>query len=228
MERLTLDFSAELKILGEDTGMFEGYGSVFGNVDQGQDIVQSGAFTASLQKRMPALLWQHDPSMPIGKYTEAKEDAHGLYVKGELNLGTQAGKEAYALLKQGALKGLSIGFKCLQDAYDSQSGIRNIIMADLFEVSMVTFPMNEMAQVTRIKSLPKTERELEKLLRQAGFGRTQAKAIVAGGFKSFHDMQRDADVETNLDLVQREADAVLVDVSATLQTLLQQIKGTQQ
>ena len=97
----------------KEYGRFEGYGSVFGNKDLGNDVIEKGAFSKSLRKRTAKgvkLLYQHKSDMPIGVFDEIKEDEHGLVVKGRLALKTQAGAEAYELLKMGALDGLSIGF----------------------------------------------------------------------------------------------------------------------
>lgn len=167
-------------------GDVAGYGSVFSNVDQGYDVVEEGAFADSLKNRgMPKMLFGHDYwSPPIGKWNTAKEDEHGLYLEGTLNLKSQMGAEVHAGLKMGTMDGLSVGF--LMKDYDiAESGIRHIKEADLLEVSVVTFPMNELARVDAVKNRVQqgiSKRELEWILRDAGFTRTQAKAFIARGF----------------------------------------------
>ena len=121
-------------------------------------MIAAGAFVGSLGAHkaagtMPAMLWQHDADEPIGVWTEMTEDKKGLRVKGQLALETVRGKEAHALLKLGALNGLSIGFVSKQWAYDRESEVRTLTEIDLWEVSLVTFPANPKARVTHIKSV---------------------------------------------------------------------------
>lgn len=195
-ERLVVPF--DMKAIGDgETRTFEGYGSVFGVLDSYADIVAPGAFKRSLKEakaagRMPALLWQHDPSSPIGVYESMAEDATGLYVKGRLS-DTQLGREAYTLLKDGALSGLSIGFTTRKSKVDNESGVRTLTDVQLWETSLVTFPANDAARVTGVKAadgaLP-TEREFERWLRrEAGFTEAEAKTIIAKGFRQ---VQREA------------------------------------
>lgn len=184
----------DLKMVNEN-GEFEGYASTFGNVDQGNDIMVSGCFADSLVKR-PAervkMLYQHDTDDIIGKWLEMREDNKGLYVKGKLFTNIQKGAEVYEIMKEGQLDGLSIGFRTIVDEWDRELSVRRVVKCDLKEVSIVTFPMNELATVNLVKgeTLP-TERELEKYLRDGGFSATQAKAIIAEGYKSLKG-QRDA------------------------------------
>ena len=105
-----IDANFEIKEM-TDSGSFCGYGSVYGNTDEGDDIVAPGCFSKSLMDwtakgRMPALLWQHNPKEPIGTYTKMTEDANGLYVEGKLAIKTQKGMEAYELMKMKAISGL--------------------------------------------------------------------------------------------------------------------------
>ena len=134
-----------------DDGTFEGYLSTFGNIDSYGDVIRQGAFKKTIAENgtFPTL-WQHDTYEPIGRFAELREDDYGLWVKGELNQDTQRGREAYALLKQGALNGLSIGFSTLKDSWDGD--VRNIQEIKLWEGSLVTFPANELARVTSVRS----------------------------------------------------------------------------
>lgn len=166
-----------------ETGTVEGYGSVYGVEDLGGDIVVKGAFAKSLQNRMPKMLWQHDQRDPIGVWEEASEDDNGLRLRGRILTETTRGRDAVALVRAGALDGLSIGYNTIEADMDSKSGIRTIKEAELWEVSLVTFPMNEAARVDYVKSVEEidamTETEIEKCLREAdGFSRAEAKRIV--------------------------------------------------
>ncbi|WP_417451297.1 HK97 family phage prohead protease [Kordiimonas sp.] len=179
----------ELKAGGE-AGTFEGYGAIFGNVDRDGDTIARGAFAESLKARLPMLLWQHDTKAPIGRFDEVREDERGLYVRGRLSMSGR-GAEAYELLRMGALDGLSIGFVTREATRDSATGTRTISKADLMEVSLVTFPANELARITSVKSahggIPDDPRAFEHFLRDNGFSRTRARAIIAKGFGSEPD-----------------------------------------
>lgn len=147
-------FEIEVKEITE-TGSFEGYGAVFKNVDLGLDRIDEGAFKKTLkeQKTFP-LLWQHDSHEPIGIFT-AKEDENGLFIKGQLNMEVNKAKEALALLRQKAVKGLSIGYSSIKHEYEKIKGqmVRILKELKLYETSIVTFPMNPKAQVTGVKEL---------------------------------------------------------------------------
>lgn len=185
MHRKTLDFGFELKSVDDD-GVVEGYGSVFGVIDSYDDMVVRGAFASSLAAHraagtMPAMLWQHDASEPIGIWTDMTEDSKGLLIKGKLALDTTRGKETHALLKMGALNGLSIGFISKQWAYDRDTEVRSLTEIDLWEVSVCTFPSNEKARVTNVKSSDElaTPKDAERILRDAGFSKADATALVS-------------------------------------------------
>lgn len=193
--------SFEVKSVSE-TGTFEGYGSVYDVIDQGDDIVTKGAFAESLKSlqekgRLPALLWQHDASQPIGVYTKMVEDENGLYVEGQLALKTQRGAEAYELMKMGAISGLSIGFMTRADSYDQVSGVRTITKGDLWEVSVVTFPMNDQARIDAVKSIDEITdlKSAETYLRDScGLSRSAATAFVSK-LNSLKQSDSDADLE---------------------------------
>ena len=128
-----------------------GYASLFGSVDQGGDIVGKGAYGASLKSadaagRRIKMLWQHDPGQPIGVWDEVREDANGLWVKGRILDSVARGREAAALIAAGAIDGLSIGYRTVRAARD-QTGHRVLSELDLWEVSLVTFPMLPTARV---------------------------------------------------------------------------------
>lgn len=179
--------SFALEIRANEDGTMEGYGSVFGVRDNYDDVIAKGAFVSSLAEHksagtMPAMLWQHDSDKPIGVWTEMVEDAKGLKIKGRLALDTVLGKEAHALLKMGALNGLSIGFMSKQWAYDRETEVRTLTEIDLWEVSLVTFPANEKARVTNVKSADElaTPKDAERHLREVrGFSKSDALAFVS-------------------------------------------------
>lgn len=176
-----LTFHSEVKAIN-DKGTFTGYGSIFGNEDQGSDIMQKGAFTKSLEQRPASkvkMLYQHKTDEPIGVFEDMYEDEKGLFVKGRLAMGTQKGREAYELLKMGALDGMSIGFRADPDKQgynENKRGTRTLKEVDLMEISLVTFPMNERALIENVKASQKSIREWEKILREVGnLSRTEAK-----------------------------------------------------
>lgn len=185
MAHKTLDFRFEMKA-PKDDGTFEGYGSVFNITDGGGDIVVPGAFSETLttQKaagRLPAMLWQHRQAEPIGIYTSMEEDSVGLKVAGQLALKTARGAEAYELMKMGALSGMSIGYQSRDDSYDRVSGVRTLKKLDLYELSLVTFPMNDASRVSSVKSIETITniRDAEDFLRESGLSRSAAVAFIA-------------------------------------------------
>ena len=196
-----LVFESEVK--SDALGVFSGYASIFGNEDQGNDIVQKGAFTKSLTQR-PApkvkMLFQHKTDEPIGVFEKIYEDQKGLYVQGRLAMKTQKGKETYELLKMGALDGMSIVFKAdpqKQGYNENKRGVRTLKEVDLMEISLVTFPMNEQAMVQSVKGNLKSIRDWEKILRDAGgLSRTEAKIGAKALAESLN--QRDADENKKL------------------------------
>lgn len=187
---MKLDFSLDLKALKERE--FEGYGSVFGNVDLGGDVVVRGAFKRTLAAHkkagtMPSMFWMHDPSQVAGTWTQMREDEKGLYVKGVL-ADTQLGNEIRTLLGMKAVRGLSIGFRTLDRDF-ADDGTRLLKEIELWEVSIVSLAMNPLADVSSVKTrlsisgeyVPEA-REFERLLRDAGCSRKVATAITSRVF----------------------------------------------
>lgn len=135
-------------------GIIEGYASLFGVADTGGDIVMKGAFARSLARRGAAgvkMLWQHNAAEPIGVWTAIAEDAKGLKVAGRLDLSVARAREALSLLRAGAVDGLSIGFKTERATTDKTSGLRRLLAIDLWEISIVTFPMLTQARIDAVK-----------------------------------------------------------------------------
>ena len=173
---LECDFKAELstdKESAKDDGTFEGYASVFNNKDLGNDVIKEGAFAKSIKGKKAKqikLLYQHKTDEPIGVVDSLEEDARGLKIKGRLAMGTQKGKEVFELMKMGALDSMSIGYKLSPDDYKYSDKLkkRTITNLDLMEISMVTFPMNPKAKITKVKLANMDTRELEEYLRDVG------------------------------------------------------------
>jgi HK97 family phage prohead protease len=181
-----------------DDGTFDGYGSVFGNVDSYGEIVAPGAFADSLKlikasgDPLPAL-WQHNSAQPIGGYDVLEEDERGLKVAGwlltkEIPLAAQA----HALMKRRVVKGLSIGYYVESSSLDEKTGIRTLNKLDLREISIVTFPANAEAQIDAVKSIVKGGRlpslkEFEDFLCEAGFSKTEARAVAGNGLRKLLD-----------------------------------------
>lgn len=144
-----------------DGAVIEGYASVFGVADQGGDVVMAGAYGRSLKAlsaegRRVKMLWQHDPAEPIGVWEELREDGRGLYVKGRILTDVARGREAAALISAGAIDGLSIGYRTVTAQKDGK-GRRLLQELELWEVSVVTFPMLPVARVDAKGELPVAE-----------------------------------------------------------------------
>ncbi|MCV2868529.1 HK97 family phage prohead protease [Defluviimonas sp. WL0002] len=183
---MTMDYGLETKFcrLGGDVALtdgcrIEGYASLFGVADQGGDIVQIGAYRRSLVRlkeegRAVKMLWQHDPAQPIGVWDEITEDARGLKVKGRILTEVQKGREAAALLAAGAIDGLSIGYRAITVERDAK-GQRLLREVELWEVSLVTFPMLPEARVAAKGDAPS-----DMALRDMAAALEQARRTLAG------------------------------------------------
>lgn len=154
-------------LVADAHGVFEGYASVFEREDQGRDVVQRGAFAASLARRGAGgvkMLFQHDPNQPIGRWLDLKEDARGLYVRGQLLSGVPKAHEVLTLMRAGVLDGLSIGFKVVRARRDRARSLRRLEVVDLWEISVVTFPMLDVARVSNVKRHKRRSARIKALL----------------------------------------------------------------
>ncbi|MBM3552714.1 MAG: HK97 family phage prohead protease [Alphaproteobacteria bacterium] len=146
---------AELPLLqANEAGAFSGYASLFGVVDSGGDMVMAGAFARSLIKRGASgvkMLWQHQAAEPIGLWASIVEDSRGLKVEGRLDLSVARAREALSLMRKGAIDGLSIGFRTRRATTEKSSGVRRLHEIDLWEISVVTFPMLSQARIGAVK-----------------------------------------------------------------------------
>lgn len=198
----------DMKCVKED-GSFEGYASLFGEEDLGRDVVMPGAFRSSLARRGPRgikMLYQHDPNEVIGIWLKLKEDIRGLFVEGKLLPDVGRSREVLSLMRAGAIDGLSIGYHVVKARADARTGLRHLIEVDLWEISVVTFPMQPEARISAVKAARPTEREFERwLTRDAGFSRSDARTIVAAGYKTLIT-SRDANVSQMARAIRAAAD----------------------
>jgi uncharacterized protein len=178
----------------DDSGRIEGLLAGFGDVDMGGDRLLPGCLTKSLANRttpLPMLL-HHDLRRPIGAWKEWQERPEGLYVKGALTLASRDAQEAHALARDGALSGLSIGWKSKRADTDRQSGVRTIAEAELFEGSLVTIPLHERTRVSAVKSIAGAG-DIAEVLREAGFSTRRAKHAAGIAWKALNDETHDAE-----------------------------------
>jgi HK97 family phage prohead protease len=226
MQRTNLTVPLEIK--GLNSREFEGHGSIFGNRDLGGDIVVPGAFKRSLAQHrksggLPAMFWMHDAAKVPGKWLEMHESRKGLSVKGVL-APTPLGDEVHTLLKMEAVSGMSIGYRTLDQDYD-KDGNRLIKEAELWEVSVVSLPMNPLAQVTHVKTrlsehgeyVPSI-REFENILRDMGCSTDISKRIITkvyedecrdGATHDYPDSCRDGEREA-LKVAERVCESLLI------------------
>lgn len=218
----TKQISFDVKAIEED-GTFSGYCSVFDVEDSYGDVVKAGAYAETIKEwaekgKMPPVLWQHARGDVLGVWTKLVEDEKGLYGEGQLLIKDVAkAREAHALMKHGAIDGLSIGYRVRKWSYNEEDGVLELLDIDLKEISIVTFPANEVSLVDNVKntlengdipSLP----EFEKFLRDAGgFSKSQATAIAGHGLRSLIQGEPEAKQSAN-------------DTSETL-VILQRING---
>jgi HK97 family phage prohead protease len=194
----TLGFDIEVKDL-TDTGTFTGYAAVFNNVDQGGDRILPGAFAETLgRKSSVPLLWSHNPDQLIGTAGNLSEDRRGLKFTGEFVLEVPQAVSTYALMKKGAVRGISIGYRAVKSAREGD--VRVLQVLDLIECSLTAFPMNEKAVVTEVKTESKLEtaliefaralrdgnpmpiKQFEDILREAGVPKSMATQIASVGY----------------------------------------------
>ncbi len=202
----TKDFALQVKDVS-DEGTFEGYGSVFGNVDVYGEKVMPGAFVESLARHKREgsnvlMLWNHDSSQPIGVWDDLAEDAKGLWGKGRFLLDIQRAREIHTLAKNRAIGGLSIGYR--ETDTDQDGAVRLLKKLELYEISPVTFPANRRARIESIKSErmeefarrlrdgdPMPIKDFEDVLREVGIPKSMATAIASHGYAKA--IRRDAE-----------------------------------
>lgn len=213
--------SLELKVedKSDDYLTISGYGSIFGNEDKGGDVVMPGAFKACIEEgRKPKMLWNHDPAQPIGAWDEMSEDERGLRMKGRISRKGKAGEIA-DLIEMGGIEGLSIGYRTQEYEMDAEKGVRKLTKLDLWETSVVTFPMNEMAGIYAMKAEDMDERALERAFKDMGHSRRMAKAMAGGAWKARAEVLRDADDTPDPEQVQRDVDELKALLTETLQSI---------
>jgi HK97 family phage prohead protease len=157
----------------EPDGTVEGYASLFGEIDQARDRVMAGAFAQTLRQRpvqRVPMLFQHDPAEPVGVWLDLREDHRGLYARGRLIPEVARGRELLSLLRAGAIDGLSIGFRTVKGRIDPRTRIRSLLAVDLWEISIVTFPLLAGARVRAVKHSPSRSQSGFALAQQSGAG----------------------------------------------------------
>lgn len=197
-----MDYAAspfEIKELG-DSGHIEGLLAGFNNIDSHGDQIAPAAFQKTLADRgdrpLPMLL-SHDLRRPIGAWKSWETRPQGLYVKGNLTLSTRDAQEAYALAKDGALTGLSIGFKPKVEQMDQRSGVNHVLEVELYEGSLVAVPSNPATYVSAIKHIGGA-RDIAELLQEAGVSGRKAKLAAGAAWKAISEQENDAEAEAEL------------------------------
>lgn len=203
-------FSLQIKSLA-DTGVIEGVASD-PTVDSYGESVAPGAFALSLAEyqalgRAPAMLLHHDTHRPIGKWTDLEERDSGLLVRGRLTMEATDARDAYALLKDGALSGLSIGY-WVKKKKEGANGVTILQELDLVEISLVTLPANPNARISAVKAITGA-RDIADLLREAGISGRRAKAAAGAAWKAINESDDEAAAETELAALFRESAARL-------------------
>lgn len=188
--------------LAADTGVITGYGAIFNNIDMGNDRILPGAFSKTLAgKTSIPMLFSHDQARPIGVWDKLRQDGRGLIVRGKIS-DTADGRDIRTLAKDGAVTGLSIGYMPNDFGYDSD-GVRTLKSVDLHEVSLVTFPMNELARISAVKSAlgrgeDPGEDDFAALLRNAGLSRRLTKRLMQHGYAGLSKNHQLVEVLNNL------------------------------
>ena len=189
-------------------GDFEGYASLFNREDLGRDIILPGAFRSSLKKRDASqvkMLFQHDPAQPIGIWKTIHEDARGLFAKGRIMTELAKGREVLTMMRTGAIDGLSIGFRVIEGMRDRRSKVRRIKTVDLWEISIVTFPMLPDARVSSVKADFLTRQRVSQRhhsdlpTQDIGLQRSQAHFAINGGSSNNLQQQSHIHSETSLE-----------------------------
>jgi len=198
MKRKNLTLAATGLKMSGDGRKFSGYASAFGGVDSYGDTILAGAYKATIGERSRpiAMRWNHHGPV-IGKWTKMEEDETGLFVEGELTQGHSVAEDAYALLKHGAVTGLSIGYRAVKEM-ENKTGGYDLAEIDLIEISVVESPADLAAQVSNVKSDIKEAvslKDYERILRDAGFTRADATALVSG-IKSLHQSDSETESQT--------------------------------
>jgi HK97 family phage prohead protease len=195
----TRDFALEIKTLTE-TGEIVGLASPFGNVDHGNDIVAPGAYAKSIAAHKaagtsPAMLLHHSLDRPVGKWSEFSETSEGLLVKGNITRGAPDGAEAYALARDGALTGLSPGYMTKQAG--RQGDARLLMEIEVFEVSLVSVPMNSKARISMVKTINNVS-DIQELLRDGGLSGRKSRAAAAAAWAALNNSQSEAEAEQTI------------------------------
>lgn len=207
MDTQTSSLKLQIKSDNNNDGIVSGYAATYNNTDSVNDVFYGGAFSEI--KRSIKMLLEHRTDQLIGVWNDIKEDQQGLFVEGKISTKTSYGGNAYELAKDGVLTDLSVGYIAKDYSWDDK-GIRHIKKADLFEVSLVAFPANEMARIISVKSSDiQNERDFENALRLLGYSNREAKHIAIYGYKSLQHKKEtgqllDPEKNINFDAILKE------------------------
>lgn len=208
--------TAPVDLQPEGEGLVAGYAATTEDIpDRYGDVIARGAFRETLADHArrgttPALLWGHDPSRVVGRWVSMEEDAQGLFVRGQLNLKSNEGREAFEHLRAGDSTGLSIGYQVPPGGQTFlRTGVTRITALDLIEVSLTALPANLNARVTAVKALS-SKAELVAVLRSAGLPKAAAARVAAGGWQALAG----ADHQNAIDLA-----AAIDEATANLRSL---------
>lgn len=204
---------ASIDVTADDQGSVSGYGAVFGNKDRGGDIILPGAFTKSLAKAqdegfVPIMAWQHDMAKPVGKWTAIRETAKGLWVEGKFNLKTSLGKDTYQHVLAGDLNGLSIGYTTPKGGREYMGkGVFHLKEVEVWEVSIVSLPMNPAAQIEAVKQIDSKSEAVE-FLKNAGLSRKAAQRFAAGGWRAMSNGYDQAKLDRLADTIEQATNKI--------------------
>lgn len=193
MDFKALKFKADVDT---DKGIFKGYAATW-DLDKGNDRIIRGAFAKTLEEKSDQvkILWQHNSHEPIGRPLLMREDEKGLYIEGKISETTK-GKDSMILLKDQVINQMSIGYTARD--YEEENGERHLKEIELFEFSLVTWPMNDAAVITGVKEL--RPKEIERVLREAGLSKSQAACVANNGLKGLREVN---DEDQNDELIQQ-------------------------
>jgi HK97 family phage prohead protease len=212
-----MDFKAvEFKAdeVDKETGIFKGYAATW-DLDSGNDVIVKGAFAKSLaeKRNQVKILWQHDAHKPIGAPIEMREDERGLYIEGKIS-DTSLGKDAQILMKDGVIDRMSIGYIANGEKTTVKDGVRYLEEIELFEFSLVTWPMNDAAVITGVKELK--SKEIERVLREAGLTKSQASCVANNGLNGLREADNNESKETEQLLKELKSSIIQLQITASL------------
>lgn len=214
-------FDFEVKATDDEKMEFEGYGSIFGNLDSYRDIIEKGAFNRTIKnnKSRMKVLWQHDWWEPIGKPKEMYEDDKGLFLKAKIS-DTDVGRKAYTLMKDKVINELSIGYRVVKYEYDKDKDIRYLKEIKLFEVSPVTWAANDRAKINNVKSFDYVLDEIK----NGNLLENVSKDKILNAIKSLQSLVNVADSEQSTQNINNSIKKISADSNDFINSVLEKLK----